>query len=236
MYQNIIFDLYGTLVDIKTDESKQSFWEELSLFLSYNGAKYSYHELKNRYSTIVERKLLENTKTDYPDTKIMFVFKELYEEKGVHASDELLLVTTRVFRATSTEYICLYPGVTELLETLIKKGKKLFILSNGQREFSHPELQHLGIYHYFKTLYSSSEIGICKPDKAFYEYLVQREAIHAKDSLFVGNDYRTDIAGAIAFGMDSVYIHSNQSGNVNKTDATYEIWDGDVTKVLQYAL
>ena len=50
MYQNIIFDLYGTLVDIKTDESKQTFWEELSLFLSYNGAKYSYYELRNRYS------------------------------------------------------------------------------------------------------------------------------------------------------------------------------------------
>lgn len=69
------------------------------------GAKYSYYELKNRYSAIVERKLSENTKTDFPDTEIMFVFKELYIEKGVNASDELLLVTTRLFRATSTEYI-----------------------------------------------------------------------------------------------------------------------------------
>ena len=29
-YRNYIFDLYGTLVDIHTDESKPSFWKALA--------------------------------------------------------------------------------------------------------------------------------------------------------------------------------------------------------------
>ncbi len=32
MYRNCIFDLYGTLVDIHTDEVKPELWEKLALF------------------------------------------------------------------------------------------------------------------------------------------------------------------------------------------------------------
>ena len=32
MYSNYIFDLYGTLIDINTDESSNEFWYKLSLF------------------------------------------------------------------------------------------------------------------------------------------------------------------------------------------------------------
>ena len=32
MYQNYIFDLYGTLVDIHTNEKKAYLWKKLSLF------------------------------------------------------------------------------------------------------------------------------------------------------------------------------------------------------------
>ena len=28
-YENYIFDLYGTLIDIRTDENKPEFWEKI---------------------------------------------------------------------------------------------------------------------------------------------------------------------------------------------------------------
>lgn len=40
MYSNYIFDLYGTLIDINTDESSNEFWYKLSLFYSFKGAIY----------------------------------------------------------------------------------------------------------------------------------------------------------------------------------------------------
>ena len=41
MYQNYIFDLYGTLVDIRTDEWQAQLWKKLQLLYNYHGAGYS---------------------------------------------------------------------------------------------------------------------------------------------------------------------------------------------------
>ena len=42
------FDLYGTLVDIRTDERKPSLWRGAADFLSLCGAAYTSAELKER--------------------------------------------------------------------------------------------------------------------------------------------------------------------------------------------
>ncbi len=38
---NYIFDLYGTLIDIHTSESKASLWKEVALLFSMNGVPYA---------------------------------------------------------------------------------------------------------------------------------------------------------------------------------------------------
>ena len=49
MYRNFIFDLYGTLVDIHTNEYKPSLWKKMALFYSFQGAAYTGKELRCRY-------------------------------------------------------------------------------------------------------------------------------------------------------------------------------------------
>ena len=80
MYKNFIFDLYGTLVNIHTNEGKSLVWRKLALFYSYNGAIYKPNELKTNYLTEVKNKLQENNKTEYPDIKLSSVFRKLYED------------------------------------------------------------------------------------------------------------------------------------------------------------
>lgn len=235
MYNNIIFDLYGTLIDLKTDESKSGFWNIMSLFFSYNGAHYEGAELKQDYNELVKEKLLQNKKTKYPDIKVVLILEELYGRKNVEPGAELLEQTVKLFRIASTKHIGLYPGVKQVLETLKGRGKRLYILSNGQKEFSVPELKHLGIFDYFSGIYSSAEMGICKPDKAFFESLIASEKLDRRESLFVGNDDVCDVSGAKGAMLDCVYIRSNESRKVMKTDADYEIWDGDVLKILDFA-
>ena len=55
-YDNYVFDLYGTLVDIHTDEEPKEIWDKLALFYGYYGACYSAEELKKRYETLVKGK------------------------------------------------------------------------------------------------------------------------------------------------------------------------------------
>ena len=50
----------------------------------------------------------------------------------------------------------------------------------------------------------------------------------------IGNDSTSDIKGANAFGIDSLYIYSDISpkdDNKNEINSTYKIMDGDFTKV-----
>ena len=49
MYKNYFFDLYGTLVDIRTDEQKPSLWCDLAEFYSLCGASYTLDEIRDRY-------------------------------------------------------------------------------------------------------------------------------------------------------------------------------------------
>lgn len=233
MYSNFIFDLYGTLINIHTNEEKSALWKKLSLFYSYNGAYYKAGELKKCYLEEVDKKLKENTKTKYPDIKLLQVFKKLYEAKGVEADDALAAYSMRLFRALSTEHIALYAGVRELLKELKLKNKKIYMLSNGQREFSVPELKYLGIYDYFDGLYSSSDIEICKPDAAFFNYLIEKEGLSREESIFIGNDHLSDVEGAKAASLDCLYIHSNQSRKINQVSSKYAVWDGDINKILK---
>lgn len=189
MYKNYIFDLYGTLIDIATNENKPEFWHRLAIFYSYNGAIYLPNELKKDYLKEVEVILRENILTEFPDLQIEKVFQKLYENKEILISSEVVIQTTRLFRNLSTCSIGIYEGVKETLESLKAKGKKVYILSNGQREFSIPELKYFGIYDYFDRICCSSDIGICKPYEKFYRMLIEQEGLRIEDSIMIGNDH-----------------------------------------------
>ena len=78
MYTNYIFDLYGTLVDINTDEDNIELWYKLSLFYSFKGALYTSNELKNSYKKLVKANLSSVTNTKYPDFPLENIFSKLY--------------------------------------------------------------------------------------------------------------------------------------------------------------
>ena len=48
-YKNYIFDLYGTLVDINTDEWSAQLWKKMAILYGYYGAAYTFKELGKAY-------------------------------------------------------------------------------------------------------------------------------------------------------------------------------------------
>ena len=49
MYKNYIFDVYGTLVDIRTNEGKTYLWDKMVEMFGFYGASYERKELKEKY-------------------------------------------------------------------------------------------------------------------------------------------------------------------------------------------
>ncbi|MCD8396624.1 MAG: HAD family hydrolase [Lachnospiraceae bacterium] len=219
-YENYIFDLYGTLVDIHTDENLPELWEKMRFFYGYYGARYTPDELRMTWNALTEQyrqEAAENTgraAQGYeanPEIDLTCVIQALYSRKGVTASRELAVHTGQFFRVLSTEYIRLYDGTIPMLERLRANGKKVWLLSNAQRIFTQYELCLLDLERHFDGILISSDYGVGKPNPFFFQQLIEQFGIDFSRSLFIGNDAVNDIGGAQGVGLDSFYVHSNLS-------------------------
>ena len=210
-YTDLIFDLYGTLVDIHTEED-DTVWEKTALYFGYYGAHYTGSELKEAFGAAMAARKAKAGQTYecFPDLPMEPVFAQLFRDKGVEENaDALGLNAAQLFRIASTDYIRLYPHVTDALVALRKKGYKLWLLSNAQRVFTAFELNHLGLAPYFDGIYISSDYGCRKPDIRFFNALIQERKLDIGNCLMIGNDLDTDIAGAKNAGLDTLYMHTN---------------------------
>lgn len=234
MYTNYIFDLYGTLVDIDTNENSKSLWEKISLFYSFNGANYDYKTLRSAYRKKVNETKLSMTDTKYPDFPLEKIFLALFQDKNIQVSDDTVKNIMQMFRILSIKYLKLYDGVIELLELLKAKNKNIYLLSNAQRIFTLYEMQVLGIYKYFDGICFSSDYYICKPDKNFYYELLKEFNLDIQTSIMIGNDFIADIEGSNNIGLDSLYIDSNLSPKITRElKSKYAVIDGDLSKIAQ---
>ena len=211
MYTDLIFDLYGTLVDIHTEEDA-IVWEKTALFMGYYGARYTAAELKSAFEAeIYRRKASAGQSYEcFPDIPFHEVMADLFRAKGVCTdADTLGIYAAQLFRVASTEYIRLYPKVLEALAALRQKGYRLWLLSNAQEVFTRFELNHLGLTDAFDAIYISSQFGYRKPDVRFFQALLMEQNLDPEHCLMIGNDRETDIAGAKAAGIDTFYMHTD---------------------------
>lgn len=213
--KHAVFDLYGTLVDIHTDEEQKNFWKKLAKLLRKHGIHYEYKELKKEYARLCEKysMLLQER---YPDNNIEIdisdVFHELCAKKNDKVTREFTDAFGYIFRAESRAYVRVYDGVYELLGSLHDMGIKVWLLSNAQTIFTMPELESLDLVKYFDGIAISSDAGFKKPDAAFARYLFEKypdAGITPSECLMVGNEYRSDGRVAQNAGMNFLYVVSN---------------------------
>ena len=89
----------------------------------------------------------------------------------------------------------------------------------------------LNIASNFDDIFISSDYQTKKPDERFFGILMEKHNIDPKQTLFVGNDSRTDIGGATQVGMHTFYVNSNISPendmaeNADYIVADFERWE-----------
>lgn len=215
-YRHCIFDLYGTLVDIHTDEDSPRLWKSMAEQYRRRGAGWEPEALRDGYLRLVGElegasALRGDAHEAHPEIQIEEVFRRLYQEKGVDPAPEAVERTGLEFRRRSTRYLRLYPGAAELLRGLRAQGRGVWLLSNAQGLFTRWELDRLGLTGLFDGVYLSSDYGCKKPDPRFFRILLEGRGIDPGSAVMVGNDGRCDIEGARALGLDTIYIRSNLS-------------------------
>lgn len=237
-YRDYIFDLYGTLVDIHTDEEAPELWRAMAAYYSRRGAAYTPAGLRGAYRRLTEEAAgalspgRENHES-YPEIQIELVFQQLFQEKGVHADPERAVRAGRRFRALSTEYIRPYDGAADLLRALRRQGGGVWLLSNAQRIFTAWELERLGLTALFDGIYLSSDCGVKKPDRRFFDVLLRERGIRPSGAVMIGNDGLCDIRGGRAAGLATLYIRSNLSPAEPLPEADYVLEEMVLGRVLE---
>lgn len=233
-YRNLIFDLYGTLVDIHTDEDAPLVWQKMALLYGYYGARYTPESLHDAYLKALQAQnaAAGQSYEGYPDLPIEPIFAGLFTGPEDAEAASLGAMTARFFRALSTDYIRLYPGVRDALEALRKAGYKLYLLSNAQAAYTAQELRLLELVPCFDAIYLSSDYACRKPDARFFKALLDGQSLDPEACLMIGNDATTDIAGARALGIDTLYLHTNLSPACEGNPATWRLDETDWNRIL----
>lgn len=212
-YQNYLFDLYGTLVDVHTDEQQPLFWTRLSVLLGMEGVHCSPEALKQKYFSQVQtrEKQAKKERGQWAEIDIAAVFAAIYEENGCPADANRIAELARAFRVLSLEKLRTFPGAEQMLGRLRAAGKRVYLLSNAQLLFTLPEVQSLGLERYFDGIIISSCEGLKKPDSGLYHLALERYGLDPAQTVMVGNDDQADCWGAANAGLDSMYVYTEQS-------------------------
>ena len=198
--RNFLFDLYGTLVDVHTDEDSPAFWTDIASMLRTDDSA----RLRERY-----RALCEAEHSAERETQLTNVFTALLREYG--SAEDVLSFAWR-FRERSVCKLRPFEGAIALLDGLRARGAGVYLLSNAQACFTRRELDILGLSDKFDGIQLSSEVGWKKPSGQFFRAAFERFSLSPDACIYIGNDLRDDVGGARGVGMRSVYIETEQSG------------------------
>lgn len=92
-------------------------------------------------------------------------------------------------------------GMFELLNKLKATGYKTYLLSDQTNDWWPLLDKRYNIFSYFDKVFISSEVGLHKPEKAFYEFVLNDTKLSPSETLFV-DDLQENLDPAHEIGMN----------------------------------
>ena len=197
-YEYLLFDIDNTLMDFTAGEKTALFQtmeemgvpiteEDYQKYLEVNRAAWARFETGELDSKAVQR----------------VRFEDYAMHLGVDVAQGAAL-NARYVENLGQQAILL-PGAMELLETLSRRYK-LAVATNGLTLVQRARLQKSGFLPLLSGVFISQEMGVQKPDKAYYEHIFSAFGDDAREKyLMIGDSLSADIAGGINAGIDTCW-------------------------------
>lgn len=137
----------------------------------------------------------------------------------------------------SSAYLELLPSQTALMPNAREvldhcKGRySMHLITNGFEMTQWQKLQYSGIAGYFTEMITSEKSSSVKPQRAIFDFALQKTGAECAQCLMIGDAIDIDILGALNAGWDSVYF--NPAGVAHSRKPTYEVNDlGELLTIL----
>lgn len=230
--KNFIFDLYGTLVDICSDEVGVKFRKAFTKYYASIGGR------GNFFAEYDERCAKVNSSPNL-EYDVFVIFKEILSLEGRQTNDREVEEVAQIFRKLSRDYIRVYNGVFNLLIKLKEQKAKIYLLSNAQLCFTMQEIIDLKLKDLFDGIEISSVVGYKKPSHEFFNHILKKYNLNKDECIFIGNDIQADMVGAKGVGLKGAYILSNispESDSVEKARKVADFATDDFKELTAYLI
>ena len=210
-YTTLLFDVDNTILDFTRCE-----WEAVGLVMKNNGIEPSdenivyYSGVNDRFWKMFERG--EIKKSEIYEGR----FKAFLKEKGFNRDSKK--ISDEYIEALKTFYFPL-DGALDMLERVSKKFE-IYYTTNGNAVTQEKRIKNSGILNYAKGVFVSEAIGHQKPEKEYFDYVL--ENIPEKDKskiIVIGDSMSSDILGGINSGLDTLWF--NPTGEKAVYEPTY---------------
>ena len=110
---------------------------------------------------------------------------------------------------------------------------KLGLITNGLQEVQRPRIANTALEPYFEFIAISDEIGVAKPDAAFFDHAQRNMGNPDRSSvLVIGDNPNADIKGALSYGYDACWLRHPGAAARPKLGATITI--RTIGELMQY--
>lgn len=213
----VLFDVYGTLIDIHTEEHDDFIFESMSRFLEYRRVYIPGKEIKELYLAQINQQFARSRER-YPEVDITRAFGRVLREHGGTTDQYLNMIVTQLYRSLSRKHFRLYNDTFWTLNEF-RKRYRLGIISDAQRIFCKPELRALRIEDFFDATVISSDYGFRKPDPRLFHIALASLNVKPSEAAYIGNKYETDLIGAKKAGL-------NMAGLINQSEEEKQGYQG----------
>jgi HAD superfamily hydrolase (TIGR01509 family) len=128
-------------------------------------------------------------------------------ERGASDVETYVKAFRRIAVSMVDTFVVPDPYAKHVLQELAAEGIPLAVLSNGWNPLQHAKARRAG---FEGNVLASAQLGVQKPRREAFEALSRELGLEPERCFYVGDDPKTDVAGAIGAGMQAVWLDIQQ--------------------------
>lgn len=206
MIKAVFFDLYQTLVHYRPTQAELEAEALNSLGFKTSAAALDrpiltaneilYKEMAGRPLSKRSREEIASLYTEYQRTVL--------KEAGIKAEEKVVLKLLAMMQQVHMDLV-VYDDALPVLTDIKQRGLVTGLISNIEKNMNET-IEKLGIASKLDIIVTSLDAGAAKPQPEIFRYAMKKGNVQPSESIYVGDQYQVDMAGAKAAGMQGILL------------------------------